>query len=681
MIGIGIDIGGTYTDAVVYDMEKRVILASGKALTTREDLKCGIENVLKKLPAEAVKQCGLLALSTTLATNACVEGKGGRGKLILIGVEKKHFKECCRDYGIDCPEQVYLLECTLLAEENKCVEPDWELFLRDIPNLLEGCDCISIVQVFAKEHHGKYEKKAAAMLQKYMEEMEIKECPMILGYELFADLNAIKRGAGALLNARLVPLIRDFLDAVKQVFKAYGLNLPLIIVRSDGSFMNETFAKSHPVETLLCGPAASIQGAKHLTKARDALVVDMGGTTTDIAFIKDGKVKYAADGVEIGGWKTFVKGAYVETFGLGGDTAVRFNAHGKLILETYRVIPICMAASAYPELTGKLQRLAESEQTSAFCLHEALCLVKQPEEGAGYTELELALCRVLKEGPLLLQEAAGRLNKDLYNLQTGRLERDGILMRAGLTPTDIMHLKGDFQAFNKEASAYAARFAAHCTGFSVEQMCGMVYNMVVDRLYKRLYRSLITAEYPELGTRQNEEALEKLTEISLFQAKEAVRAEEAHGKEESPFTSFSLRTRAVLIGIGAPAHIFLEKAGRLLGTEVLIPPHAKVANAIGAIVGNVTASAEIEIVPVYAVLDLKCYRVIGSETLEFEDYEEAYSYAKEEGKRIAGEKAKSRGAAGILTFEIRKKREEGPLEKGSILLKEVVQVTAYGEIS
>lgn len=88
MIGLGIDTGGTCTDAVIYDLAQNTVLASAKTPTTKEDLKTGIRNVLDRLPQDLLSSCRTLALSTTLATNACVEGKWGNGRLILIGLDR-----------------------------------------------------------------------------------------------------------------------------------------------------------------------------------------------------------------------------------------------------------------------------------------------------------------------------------------------------------------------------------------------------------------------------------------------------------------------------------------------------------------------------------------------------------------------------------------------------------------
>ena len=89
IIGIGIDTGGTCTDAVIYDFDTREVLAKGKALTTREDLSLGIGAAIDALPPELLVRAGIIALSTTLATNACVEDKGGRARLLLIGTSQK----------------------------------------------------------------------------------------------------------------------------------------------------------------------------------------------------------------------------------------------------------------------------------------------------------------------------------------------------------------------------------------------------------------------------------------------------------------------------------------------------------------------------------------------------------------------------------------------------------------
>lgn len=125
-LGIGIDTGGTYTDVVLYDFEIKGVIAKGKSLTTKEDLSIGIGNALDVLPDELRKKAEVISLSTTLATNACIEGKGGRAKLILLGTtyETLDSIHASKVYGLK-NEDILCLQ-TKSTFDGKVVEhPDW----------------------------------------------------------------------------------------------------------------------------------------------------------------------------------------------------------------------------------------------------------------------------------------------------------------------------------------------------------------------------------------------------------------------------------------------------------------------------------------------------------------------------------------------------------------------------
>lgn len=664
MIGIGIDTGGTYTDAVIYDMGSKSILASAKSLTTKENLKTGIEDVLNKMPKESLQKCEMIALSTTLATNACVEHKGGSGKLIFIGVPRETLEEVYSTYGMESLDDIYLLECKLEPKPENGAEPDWERFQKDLPFLCSHCDCISIVQLYAKEYHGSMEQKAADIIRARY------DLPVIMGHELFPDLNVFRRGSGALLNARLIPIIYQFLEAVKTVFAAKALQVPTIIVRSDGSLMSEEFTCLRPVETLLCGPAASIMGALELTNEENAVIVDMGGTTTDIAIVKNHLPVRVHKGIKIGNWKTFVKGLFVDTFGLGGDTAIHYDFDGVLRLENERIIPLCMLADAYPRITGELKELSERPKGHTFYLHEYLCLIKDIDSSGNYSDTDRLLCHILKQGPLILEKAARAVDKDVYTLNTEKLEKDGIILRSGLTPTDIMHIKGDFQKYRKDASYYAADFVAKYAGITVGQLCDNIYNMITQKLYCNLVRILITEQYPSY---RGEEFQPQLTELITHSY------QSAQAKDE--FFSTRFTTQATLIGVGAPTHIFLDKVASLLGTKAVIPQYASVANAVGAIVGNVSVTREAELKPLYEEDTAQGYQVTTqNEHKTFEEYEDAYAYAAQAAETLARQSAVQQGAKGELTVFSETVRHNVTVGNGSLLLSEIISVTATGKI-
>ncbi|MDD2413949.1 MAG: hydantoinase/oxoprolinase family protein, partial [Eubacteriaceae bacterium] len=312
MIGLGIDTGGTCTDAVLYDLDRQHVLSRGETPTTKACLETGIARAIQKLDSATLQKIAFVSLSTTLATNACVENRGAAVKLLFIGVDEATVREQYQKYGFTCMDDLIFIDGIPPGGFCKPKAPDWDALEHQL-DAFKGAEAIGIVQYFPEWNQGAYEKKARDILSQKT------DVPIVCGSELFSDLNAIRRGAGTYLNVRLIPIIQSFLTAVKKVLNAMALPVPLYIVRSDGSLMSEAFAQSHPVETLLSGPAASATGGAWMSEAQNAIVVDIGGTTTDIALIQDGLPVTLKEGITINGWKTFVKGLFIDTFGLGGD--------------------------------------------------------------------------------------------------------------------------------------------------------------------------------------------------------------------------------------------------------------------------------------------------------------------------------------------------------------------------
>jgi len=160
MIAIGIDTGGTCTDAVVYDMESREILASGKTLTTKSNLEIGIANVLDQLPEDLLKKADIFSLSTTLATNTCVENKGCRAKLLIIGTTEDMvtgLTENLRQYGITDISQIITLDAKVENLYSDPYDPDWDDLKRRIPELFSDCDAVGIVQTYPSYTGGRFQ--------------------------------------------------------------------------------------------------------------------------------------------------------------------------------------------------------------------------------------------------------------------------------------------------------------------------------------------------------------------------------------------------------------------------------------------------------------------------------------------------------------------------------------------
>ncbi len=368
-LGIGIDTGGTYTDAVIYDFETKRVVSAAKALTTKYDLSVGIGNALDALESGYFDKAEVVSLSTTLATNACVEGKGGRAKLLFIGVDQSTLQRVGESYGIGNLDELYSVPAEGSFDGTVLPEPDWDSVLSGTRDWLSDAEGLGIVEVYAMKNGAVTEKRAKELFESSY------SFPVICGSELFSGLNSVQRGAGTLLNAKLVPIIREFLAAIKKALAIRGIKAPVVIVRSDGSLMSEEFSVLRPVETILCGPAASVLGGMRLTGREDSIIIDMGGTTTDISLVKSGAPVKAHNGISIGGWKTFVRGVYIDTFGLGGDSAVRADS-GSLIIDTRRVVPISLLANIYPSVLDDLRELLKSRNTHTKPIHEFYMLIR-----------------------------------------------------------------------------------------------------------------------------------------------------------------------------------------------------------------------------------------------------------------------------------------------------------------
>lgn len=669
-LGIGIDTGGTYTDAVVYQFSTKQVLAAAKALTTKEDLSLGIAAALGKLDRALLAQAEVAALSTTLATNACVEGKGGRAKLLFIGLEDETLKRVGGRYGLTGEDEVWGCPGSGSYDGKQPPDPDWAAIQAKAGDWLADADGVGIVELYAMNNGAVAEREAKSRLS------GLKDIPIVCGSELFRGLNSVQRGSGTLLNAKLVPIIREFLDAIRRAFAALGMEAPLVVVRSDGSLMSERFSRLRPVETILCGPAASVLGGVELAGKRDSVIVDMGGTTTDVSLVKDGRPVRARDGIQVGPWRTFVQGVLIDTFGLGGDSAVRHEGPG-FTLSPQRVVPISLLAKDHPEVKDELRALLATKNTHTRPVQEFYTLVRSVDGLPGWTPFEQGFCRALRSGPLSLRDAAKAAGTDIYKLDVHRLEAEGAVLRAGLTPTDIMHLSGDFNAYDTEAAELTARYLLRCMGLKAEddgalrQFCGQVYDRVKKTLYCNLVRILLTDQSPALRKDGLGWQLEQVI---------AARWEAWRRGETAPYFDAAFTTRAALVGIGAPIHIFLPDVAAAMGTECVIPPYAGVANAVGAVVGNVAAAVEVEVRPNHTPGGIKGFFVCSSESSEHVWLrEEALALARDTARRLARQEAVERGVLGDLHVTVEEENSVGQAAKGHMVdLGALVTATAVG---
>ena len=670
MLGIGIDTGGTCTDAVIFDFDTGKVLGSGKALTTKQNLEIGIANALDTLPQELVKQAGNIALSTTLATNACLENKGARAKLLLIGFNQNlmdHLKEVYAAYGMQDMTRFVVIDGKAEGAYTNPEEPDWESLKQRAPEYFADCDSVGVVQLYPKYNAGRFELTALKILR---EELEI---PVTISYEISNEIDILKTCAGTLLNAMLIPLISEFMTAIKNVCAARGLEIPITIILSNGTMVPEATARQFPVETILCGPAASVVGGSTLADEENGMIVDMGGTTTDIAIVRNHVPVTADGGIKIGRWKTMVEGIYVDTIGLGGDSSVQVNNH-VLQLDNVRQVPLSVLASQYDNVLPSLRQTREKKGFCYSCDYEFLVLLKDISDKVGYTEEERAVCDALKEKPLTVTQLAERVGQYRRFLPLKRLESDGVIIRSGLTPTDMMILKGDFDLYDPEAASIGVFYMSQEVNSTPEEFPDLVYELVVRKMYNALGRVILTQQFPKVKELEDPKVMGPLLEAFYQQACRRCDDPEEYAYDQG---LASLTTRMPLIGVGAPIHIFLPRVAQLLGTRGIVPEYAGVANALGAVSCRKVANERLVVNAVYENGALIGYALpVEGKRHFFKKYATAVEFGKEAILGIIRKKAVLHGIEGEpnITVEVEDYRI-GHQDKG-LLLDVIITATA-----
>lgn len=574
-VGLGIDAGGTYTDAVLMDFETMRVVCKAKAPTTPHDYSVGIEGAVSRMAPEVLARVSLVSLSTTLATNAIVENRGAHVGLILMPIDEKALGQIRTR-----PVRIVPGKMTITGEQLEPVDPAAvETAVQQM--LAEGVEAFA-VSGYGGVHNPVHEKQVKEIIER------LADVPVVCGHELSGKLNFIRRAHTAVLNARLIPIIDELLQAVEQVLKRYHVKAPIFIVRGDATLVEMSAARERAIETILSGPAASAIGARFLTGADDLIAVDVGGTTTDVAIVEGGRVAVCDAGAVVGPWQTSVSAADIQTTGLGGDSYVRCYDGGlKLSVGPERVTPLSFLAMKHAHVTEELAELADRARFDMISPQaiEFFELIR-PRPGLQLQDREAPLLDALRRQPLSRNRLAPKVGAlAIELLPTARLEQLGIIRRCAFTPTDMLHVMGDFNAYNTDAAQLAVKILAGYAGRKEDEFLQWVRDSVLKKLAYEIVRREMTADFGDPDQEKNPMLRALLNELVASRMSERA--------------AFSIRfdEHRPVVGIGAPAGAFLPDAGRLLAARVLVPEHAEVANAVGAVTGNVVVRESVSIRP------------------------------------------------------------------------------------
>jgi N-methylhydantoinase A/oxoprolinase/acetone carboxylase beta subunit len=636
---LGIDTGGTYTDAVLLD-EGSGVVASAKALTTKHDLSIGIRNALDAVLPQHPADIGLVSLSTTLATNAIVEGQTSPVCTLLLGYPADALELAGLGQALGGDPVVFIDGGhTVAGEEQRAL--DLEAARRAILAHAPEAAAFAVSGYFAVRNPA-HELAVRGLVR------ELTGLPVTCGHELTSDLHAPRRALTTVLNARLIPLLQRLILSVREMLVEKSIRAPLMVVKGDSSLIDAAVALERPVETILSGPAASVVGARHLSGEGDVFVVDMGGTTTDIALLHDGRPVLNAAGATVGGWQTMVEAIAVHTSGLGGDSEVRLDDQGVLVIGPRRVVPLSLLAAQYPGIVETLRRQVTKKTIES---HDGQFALRQRPLEAGQNDLTPAQMEVwdlLADGPLSLESLFGGTSSQRYSRQLAltRLVERGLAVLGGFTPTDATHVLGAHHAWSMEAAQLgAAVWGRRAPAFvqTPEQAGRDFCQAVMQQLTVQLGRAAVAAALAQAHALDLNGA-DPLGRLFVDRAL-------AGGNGTEALVDVALTLRRPLVAIGAPVSTYYPVVAERLHTRLCIPPHAEVANAVGAVVGSVVQTARALIDPLPGDAGFRVH--LPSGVRDFDDLEEAAAYVTQEISRLAEAQARRAGAANVQV-EIRR---------------------------
>jgi len=656
---LGVDTGGTYTDAVLMEGDENII-ASSKALTTKHDLSIGIGEAVQDVLTKSSKrpsEIAMASLSTTLATNALVEGQGEKVGLVAIGFSNKDLERHGLSKAMKGDPIIVLDGGHAYSGEEKSFL-DLSKISDSIDNWGDEITAFAVVSSFATRNPS-HEILARDLIR------EKTGKPVTCSSDLSSKLNGPKRAVTSVLNARLIGLIDRLIDACISKLKALGVNSPLMVVRGDGALISAEMAQEKPIETILSGPAASIVGAQWLTNELDAVVSDIGGTTTDIAILRNGHPQIDPNGAKVGEFRTMVEAVAIHTTGLGGDSEVHMSSEGldgSLSLGPSRIMPIALAAITWPDIViPTLESQVGSEKSGEYDARFVIPILIKSKWNK-FNDREIIVLEKIGTDAISLE---GLLSNRLELATLHRLVSRGVLMMSGVTPTDASHVLGLSNSWNAQASKLALKvFANRRTGSGevLSEGAEVMAQLIIDQLTKQTGSALINVALKEDASNDYQNSIEDHWLIN--------KGLKHHNK--TFFINFGLGLP--VIGLGASAKTYYPKVGKLLSTQMIVPKYSSVANAIGAVAGRISFTC----VGTVTSPSEGCFRLHGQDApKDFFSEDEALKQLERELSTLAGNKARSSGADEI-DLQISKDIRSSEIENQRIFMEAEITVTASG---
>ena len=596
---LGIDTGGTFTDAALLDAQTHEVIATAKSLTTKHDLALGVIRSINTAvaslpPGFGVADVAMVSVSTTLATNAIVEGHGDPVAAFFIGFDDAMVARTGVAGGFSDVTIIRIGGGHDHAGRER--EPlDLDGLRAAAAELDPSIRALAICSAFATRNPD-HERRAAEALN------EIDARPVTISGELSSGLDAPRRALTTVLNARLIGRTHALIGSVREAMSHLGLDVALMLVKGDGTRARADAVARRPIETVLSGPAASMVGAAWLCGRRDFIGSDIGGTTTDVGVVLDARMVVSEGGASVGGWRTMVRAADLRTVGLGGDSDIRLDGRHVLV-GPQRVVPLSLLADRVPALLDLLA-IDEGDERNGGASHGRFVLSPtvldpsaldlwgtHPRPSASHESLSdperLLLDRIgCDVRPYRTAVTSAREARVLDGLR-----RRGLVQIAAFTPTDAAHVLGLQDTFSVEAARRGARLLARLRDMAVpdEQRTRQLAHDVWSETVRRSAHAIV-----DVGLRIDHASGAGLPFVEN-PGDSALIDGICRGIGSAGLLRVQMTSTLPIVAVGGPAKVFYDEVGKRLGTEVIFPTNYSVANAVGAATGVVSRTIDVTI--------------------------------------------------------------------------------------
>lgn len=327
-VRIGIDVGGTFTDAVALDNDTYEVIGSAKIPTThtaKAGVAAGIVEVLHRVMDEcniAPSDVVFIAHGTTQATNALLEGDVAPVGIVTLGsgLQGAKSKSDTNVGNIELAPGKFLQTYNAYVDTTSAdLKAEIERALDEL--VAQGAQSFVAAEAFSVDDPTNENLVIEACSARNLPATATNDISKLYGLKI--------RTRTAVVNASIMPKMLETANMTDASIKEAGITSPLMVMRCDGGVMTVDEVRRRPILTILSGPAAGVAGALMYEKLTDGIFFEVGGTSTDISCVKDGKVmiQYA----EVGGHKTYLSSLDVRTVGIGGGSMVQINEKGQAV--------------------------------------------------------------------------------------------------------------------------------------------------------------------------------------------------------------------------------------------------------------------------------------------------------------------------------------------------------------